>query len=90
MILDAIFSLLRKVLEGIFWLVPDVARPDLSGPAGKLAPLFALYGWANHYVPVDAALIMLAILLASWTVMHAVTFAIWALSKLHILGGGSQ
>ncbi len=90
MITEAVIRGFLSLLSAVFSIGPDLDPPDFSGPMGLLAPFWQAFGWANHYLPVDVAIICIGIRLLAQAATHLVTFAVWTLSKVHILGGGSQ
>lgn len=90
MIIDAIFGLFAQALALVHDQLPDVPSFDTSEHTGPVGSLFQWAGWANWWVPVDHAVILLGLLLTAWAVMYALDFANWALTKLHLLGGNSS
>lgn len=87
MILDALFSLIETVVNGVLGLLPSVPAPDMSGWVSGLAPIWTHAAWLNKYVPLDQAAIMLGVLVGAWVVLYTVRFTIWCLTKVYALGG---
>lgn len=90
MIPDLILGLLETLLDGIVGLLPSVSIPDVSATIETdLAFLWQWFAWANNYVPLDQAALMISILLGAWAALQLVHITVWVLTKLHILGGSS-
>jgi hypothetical protein len=94
MITDAILAVIRTVVSFVVGLFPpwpgfDLATP-IAGIFTAIAPHLWFFAWADEYIPLTEALLMLAALVAIWLGAHVVTLTIWLLSKLHVLGGGSK
>lgn len=90
MITEAVVRVFLGLAQQVLSLGPNLAAPDLSGPMAAIAPLWAGFGWANHYLPVDLAIGFLGIRLGALLVSHVVNATVWLLSKAHVLGGGSS
>jgi hypothetical protein len=90
MITDAILGFFESIVTSILGLLPDIEAPDLAGMVESIHGFFAYFGWANQYVPLDQIVVMLGIGLGSWFAMYLIRFALWALTKAHILGGSSD
>jgi hypothetical protein len=50
---------------------------------------FGFFGWADHYLPVSEAVVLIGVRLTLWAAMHAVEGTLWLLTKAHVLGGSS-
>lgn len=87
MIVDAIFSLFEGALNAVLALVPTVEAPDLSGWVSGLSGVWVHAAWLNKYVPLDQAALMLGIVGVAFVASYAFRFAVWCLTKLHVLGG---
>jgi hypothetical protein len=70
------------------WSSLDLATP-IASIFATIAPLSHWFGWLDNYVPLHEAVEMLGVLIAMYAAAQLYSAAIWLLSKLHILGGGS-
>jgi hypothetical protein len=57
--------------------LPDIAPPGLATMAAGLSGLWAHFGWANKYVPLDQIVIMIGIAVGSWFALYLIRFAVW-------------
>lgn len=93
MITDAIFGLFRTILSWLAALLPSWASLDLAGPVNDafaaIGPYLGWVPWVNHYAPLEEGLALLITLGTLWVASHLYHAVVWALSKLHLLGGGS-
>lgn len=90
-IVEALFGLFEDAVQAALGLLPEINPPDLSGMVEALGGLFApgtgYLGWLNRYMPVDQVPAALGVVLGSWAVLYLVRFAVWVLTKAHVLGG---
>lgn len=83
---DAIWGVVEWVLN----LLPNVDPPDLSSFASGVGTALGWTAWANQFVPVTVAATLFAIWGVLWVGFSVWNVLVWALSKLHILGGASD
>lgn len=67
--------------------IPDWEPPDLNGMAATIAPLFEFFGWANHYLPLTHAVIIIGLLSAAWLLDHGLRLFQWVVAKFPTMGG---
>lgn len=90
MIWDVLMAILWPVARWAVELFPSFDPPDLTQWAGSLSPLFQWFGWANRYLLLDL-LITLGLIRLTLVPAAAVARAIvYMLTKVHVLGGGSE
>lgn len=70
-------------------LLPNFSVPNIHSQVSSLNSLWSLFGWANQYLPIDAAVAMVSLLLVGWAALQALHIAVWVATKAHILGGSS-
>lgn len=90
MITEAVVRIFLGLAQLVLGLAPNLEAPDLTGPMGVIAPIWASFGWANHYLPVDLLVGFIGIRLAAVAISHVINATVWLLSKAHVLGGGSS
>jgi len=86
-------SFLRVVLGlavSVLGLLPSWSVDTSSAQAAVQAwDGFGLLGWADHYLPVTEASVLLGVRLTLWAGMHVFELVVWLLTKAHVLGGSS-
>lgn len=90
MIVQWFLDMIGGVLDAILGWVPAPQIPDVAGYLGQLGPLFQWVGWLNRYLPIELTLNLSLVLLGMMVLRQTMLFAIWSMSKLHVLGGGSE
>jgi hypothetical protein len=88
-ILDALFNWFADIAHWFLTLLPNVPHPDLSGLQGATTAVWTYSSWANDYVPLDHALVLVSLILGAWLFFYGLRFIEWILTKIHILGGSS-
>ena len=87
MITDAVLGWVVGAFTALLALLPNPLPPALADAASSLTPVWTFFAWANKYVPLAEAAAMLGLLAAVQVAMFAWNFSVWALTKLHVLGG---
>ena len=85
MILDSLFEWFAGAVHSVLAMLPGI--PSISGLGTVSSQVWQYAQWANDYVPLDQACLILGIVMAAWTVFYGARFFEWVLTKLHILGG---
>ena len=77
------------VLQNTLGALPSSPTLGLNAQAGTLVGtgIFGGAGWLNAYMPLDAVMEGLGVVLALFAVMFIVRMVLYVLTKLHILGG---
>lgn len=72
--------------------LPTSPTLGLNAKAGAFVGtgLFDGAGWLNAYLPIDAVMDGLGVVLGVFVVMWVIRLVIYVLSKLHVLGGGDE
>jgi hypothetical protein len=89
MIVNAILSWVASQLHGLVGMLPSIPTQSDSGLTAAAAHVWAYAAWANYYVPLDSAMLLLGLIIAAWWIFYGFRLAEWVLTKLHILGGSS-
>jgi hypothetical protein len=91
MVVLGIMSLIFFLLSGTVGVLPT-GNFGLNGWATSVVGqgLFSHLAWANAYLPLDQVVAAVGALLALFAVMLTVRMVIWALTKVHVLGGGGD
>lgn len=87
MIVDALLSWIAGAIHWLLSLLPAVPALDKGSWAGPIATVWTYAGWANDYIPLDSAAIILGLTIAAFWLFYGAYFALWILDKLHITGG---
>lgn len=87
MILDVIIRASLTALSGLLGLLPTWTPPDVSDAASAASGVWVWAGWLNAYVPVVEAVAVLGVFMAAFVALYAVRLVLWALTKVHLLGG---
>lgn len=90
MILDALFAIFRAAVEWVLGLFPAWSPPDISGYVSAAGPVFDALGWANHYLPIDLAFVLVPVGAGLYVSIVVFRFSVWVLTKAHVLGGSSE
>jgi hypothetical protein len=87
MILDAFFTIVKGLLNGVLALIPIGGAPTLTYFLAALRTYvgspFSSVAWA---VPFDEGAAACAALLAWWVVCNVYRITLWFLGKLHLTG----
>jgi hypothetical protein len=94
MIVMAVFRVFVTVVNWLLDRIPTASSfglPEFSSYITAIGDsrVWTYMGWANHFVPLDLALVLITARLAVWGAMYAFEFGVWCLTKAHILGGSS-
>jgi hypothetical protein len=86
-ITDTFFSWFTAQVHALLMTLPrfPATLPSFS----FVGTIWQYAGWANEYVPLDAAVSLFGFVLVAWGVLYGWKFAEWCLTKAHILGGSS-
>lgn len=94
MIFVWLWTVVTTPIDWLLGLMPEWSPVDFSGFVDEMTAtnaaggtVFALFRWANTYLPVAECLAILALVVTVWAGSHIVGFVSWLLSKLHITGG---
>lgn len=90
-----IFTLFLAAIVGLIDLITNLLPvwTPIEFPTGVSSEDMPWTSWAwliNHFFPLDTALTLAALLLTMWLAAHIYGAIVWALTKLHVLGGSSD
>jgi hypothetical protein len=88
-ILDALFNWFADVVHWFLAQLPTIPHPDLSGLQAATSAVWTYSTWANDYVPLDHAVVLVGLSVGAWFIFYALRFVEWLGTKLHILGGST-
>jgi hypothetical protein len=85
-------SAVGTVFSGAFAAMPTGPTLGLNAKAVSLVGtgIFGGAGWVNAYLPVDAVMEGVGVLVTLFLVMWAIRLVLWFLTKLHVLGGSGD
>lgn len=88
MIIDGIISIVGTLLHFTLGELPSSPGLPLNSDAAAVVGggLFNHFGWANNYFPVSDAVDGMVVIFSLLVIMTVVRVALWALSKVHLLG----
>lgn len=87
MITEAILEFFRTVVQWVIDLMPDWGPPDLVGLLDSMTVMFGYLAWANKYAPLAEVGAIVAALMLYKVTLYVIDFAVWVLTKAHVLGG---
>ena len=91
MIFEWLFGVVLDVLDAVLAVLPEPPTPpDISSWVTSGQPVIGVARWLSWYLPVGEAVSAIVIVMLVGLGVHVGRFIIWALSKAHLLGGGSQ
>lgn len=92
MIVEAIVRFFVNMASWVIDLFPNLTAPSMTGFADSVTDvrIWQWAAWANHYLPLDVAVVLLGVRLAWWGALQVFEAVVWLGSKMHILGGGSN
>jgi len=90
-IVVALFQMFGTIVGWFARLLPDMGLPGFSATQEVIGDsrVWTYWGWANHYLPVDLALLLFTARMVVWAVLHGLDALDWIVTKLHIFGGSS-
>lgn len=91
MILERLFAAFVGVVSGILDLLPSFGLPPASSVNGVIGDsrVWQWLAWANHFLPISFATVLLSARLGLWAGLHLVDAVLWLATKVHVLGGSS-
>lgn len=90
MITDLLFGWFFSAVTWVLDLAPNITIPDVSSWVASFAVIWERLAWANNFVPVTQLVICIGLVVTFYVVLGSIRFVVWVLSKVHVLGGGSQ
>jgi hypothetical protein len=85
-LVNTLFALFRTIVQAVLDLLPTWSVPDVSGLLAGTQPVFEWIGWANYYVPIDAALVYIGVRYGLYLAFHTFYSIVWALQRARALG----
>ena len=90
MIVVEFFRIMGRVTGVIARLVPDIGLSfDAAYEVFGDDRVWSYWQWANHYLPLDLALVLLTARFVLWGALHGIDAVVWIATKAHVLGGSS-